>query len=162
MSPVCKPKLCQTTQGTKQLGRPAYNLVDLSLPWTWGYTGTVKHCCQPLYTVKLLSHIWFCNPWTAAHQAPLSMGFSSQGYWSALPFPSPGDLPNPGIKPRSPILQADSLQTGAYSFPIPKRIWGHVSHFSIFLFVSSWCLWINHSGKEYIKKEDKYICIYLL
>ena len=44
-----------------------------------------------------------------AHQAPLSMGFSRQEYWSGLPFPSPGDLPNPGIKPRSPVLQADSL-----------------------------------------------------
>ena len=44
-----------------------------------------------------------------AHQAPLSMGFSRQEYWSGLPFPSPGDLPNPGIKPGSPALQADSL-----------------------------------------------------
>ena len=48
-------------------------------------------------------------PWTAACQAPLSMGFSRQEYWTGLPFPSPGDLPDPGIKPRSPILQADSL-----------------------------------------------------
>ena len=47
--------------------------------------------------------------WTAAHQAPLSMGFSRQEYWSGLPFPSPGDLPDPGIKPESPVLQADSL-----------------------------------------------------
>ena len=50
-----------------------------------------------------------CNPWTVAHQAPPSMGFSRQEYWSGLPFPSPGDLPNPGIKPRPPALQADSL-----------------------------------------------------
>ena len=49
------------------------------------------------------------SPWTVAHQAPLSMGFSRQEYWSGLPFPSPGDLPNPGIKPGSPALQADSL-----------------------------------------------------
>ena len=48
-------------------------------------------------------------PWTVAHQALLSMGFSRQEYWSGLPFPSPGDLPNPGIKPRSPTLQADAL-----------------------------------------------------
>ena len=46
-------------------------------------------------------------PWTAAHQAPLSMGFSRQEYWSGLTFPSPGNLPDPGIKPWSPILQAD-------------------------------------------------------
>ena len=49
------------------------------------------------------------TPWTVAHQAPPSMGFSRQEYWSGLPFPSPGDLPDPGIKPRSPALQADAL-----------------------------------------------------
>ena len=51
------------------------------------------------------------TPWTAAYQALLSMRFSRQGYWSGLPFPSPGDLPNPGIEPRSPALQANSLLT---------------------------------------------------
>ena len=49
--------------------------------------------------------------WTVAHQAPLSMEFSRQEYWSGLPFPSPGDLPDPGIEPGSPALQADSLPT---------------------------------------------------
>ena len=49
------------------------------------------------------------NPWTVACQAPLSMGFSRQEYWSGLPCPPPGHLPNSGIKPRSPELQADSL-----------------------------------------------------
>ena len=49
--------------------------------------------------------------WTVAHQAPLSMGFSRQEYWSGLPFPSPGDLPNPEIEPGSPASQADSLPT---------------------------------------------------
>ena len=53
------------------------------------------------------SYPTLCDPWTEAHQAPLSMGFFRQEYWSGLPFPSPGDLPNPGIKLRS--LQADSL-----------------------------------------------------
>ena len=51
------------------------------------------------------------TPWTIACQDPLSMGFSRQGYWSGLPFPSPGGLPNPGIEPGSPALQADSLLT---------------------------------------------------
>ena len=60
--------------------------------------------------VKLLSSVWlFAASWTVAHQAPLSMGFSRQEYWSGLPYPSPGDLPNPGIEPGSPALQADSL-----------------------------------------------------
>ena len=48
-------------------------------------------------------------PWTVAHQIPPSMGFSRQEYWSGLPFPSPGDLPDAGIEPRSPALQADAL-----------------------------------------------------
>ena len=51
------------------------------------------------------------TPWTVACQAPLSMGFSRQEYWSGLPFPSPRDLPDPGVKPGSPALQADSLPT---------------------------------------------------
>ena len=55
------------------------------------------------------SCLTLCDPWTVAHQVPLSIGFSRQEYWSGLPCPLPGDLPNPGIKPRSPILQANSL-----------------------------------------------------
>ena len=54
--------------------------------------------------------------WTVAHQAPPSMGFSRQEYWSGLPFPSPGDLPNPGIEPGSPgspKLQVDALPSEA-------------------------------------------------
>ena len=53
----------------------------------------------------------FVTLWTVAHQAPLSMGFSRQEYWSGLLFPSPGDLPNPGIEPGSPALQADALSS---------------------------------------------------
>ena len=60
--------------------------------------------------VKSLSRVrLFAAPWTVAYQAPPSMGFSRQECWSGLPFPSPGDLPDPGIKPRSPALQADAL-----------------------------------------------------
>ena len=60
--------------------------------------------------VKLLSRDQlFATPWTVAYQAPPSMGFSRQEYWSGLPFPSPGDLPDPGIKPGSPSFQADAL-----------------------------------------------------
>ena len=60
--------------------------------------------------VKSLSRVQlFVTPWTLAYQASLSMGFSRQEYWSGVPFPSPGDLPNPGIKPGSPALQADTL-----------------------------------------------------
>ena len=62
--------------------------------------------------MKSLSHVQlFVTPWTIAYQAPLSMEFSRQEYWSGLPFPSPGDLHNPGIKPGSPALEADALQS---------------------------------------------------
>ena len=81
---------------------------------------TIKHMkrCSTLLIICLLT----CSvasdssetPWTATHQAPLSMEFSRQEYWSGLPIPIPGDLPDPGIKPMSsvsPALQADSLPT---------------------------------------------------
>ena len=77
----------------------------------------------------ILAYLWFgglatkscptlVTPWTVACQAPLSMGFSRQEYWSVLPFPSPGDLPDSGIKPRSPKLRADSLPTEPLGKPI--------------------------------------------
>ena len=60
--------------------------------------------------VKSLSRVrLFAAPWTVAYQAPPSMGFSRQEYWSRVPFPSTGDLPNPGIEPGSPALQTDAL-----------------------------------------------------
>ena len=60
--------------------------------------------------VKSLSCVQlFVTPWTLAYQASPSMGFSRQEYRSGLPFPPPGDLPDPGIEPRSPTLQADAL-----------------------------------------------------
>ena len=86
---------------------------------------------------KVLSSVrLFATPRTIAHQAPLSMEFFRQEYWSGLLCPSPGDCPNPGIKPRSPTLQADSLPSepsgtlfpsyspapspDALVFPVPK------------------------------------------
>ena len=65
-----------------------------------GGGGLVTKLCPTLAT-----------PLTVACQVPLSMRFSRQEYWNGVPFPSPGDLPNPGIKPRSPALQADSFPT---------------------------------------------------
>ena len=66
-----------------------------------------------LFVFSCFSRVWlFVTPWTVAYQASLSIGFSRQEYWSRLPCPIPGDLPNPGIKPTSPAspaLQADSL-----------------------------------------------------
>ena len=69
--------------------------------------------------VKSLSRVrLFATPWTVAYQAPPSMGFSRQEYWSGLPFPSPGDLPDPGIKPRSPAFQANALTSELPGKPI--------------------------------------------
>ena len=64
----------------------------------------------------------FVTSGTVAHQAPLFMGFPRQEYWSGLPFPSPGDLPDPGIEPRSPALQMDSLPSELPGKPQPLRI----------------------------------------
>ena len=66
----------------------------------WMVDGFVAQSCLTLET-----------PWTVAQQAPLSMGFPRQEYWSGLPFPSPGDHPNPGLKPGSPAFQADFFLT---------------------------------------------------
>ena len=81
------------------------------------HSNPIERQCQRMLKVKvklkLLSHVWlFATPWTVAYQAPLSMGFSRQECRSRLPFPSPGDLPNPGIKPGSPALQTDASPSG--------------------------------------------------
>ena len=87
-----------------------------NIPCTWSHLHFHRHSlssglchllCQQsqslsshAYMLSCFSHVWlFATPWTVAHQAPLSMGFSRQEYWSGLPFPPPGDLPKPGIEP---------------------------------------------------------------
>ena len=74
--------------------------------------------------MKSLSHVrLFAIPWTLAYQAPLSMEFSRQEYWSGLPFPSPGDLPDPGMEPGSPTWQADPSRPrdGAQADALPPE-----------------------------------------
>ena len=72
---------------------------------------------------EMLSRVrLFVTPWMVALQAPLSMGFSRQGYWSGLPCPPPGNLPDPGIEPGSPILWAGSLP----SEPPGKTWWTRI------------------------------------
>ena len=79
--------------------------LGLCASWTW-----LTLSFPMLGKLKSLSHVQLLvTPLTVAHQAPPSMGFSRQEYWTGLPFPSPGDLPDPGIKPRSPTLQTDAL-----------------------------------------------------
>ena len=83
----------------------------------------------------------FVTPWTVAHQAPQSMEFSRQEYWSGLPFPFPGDLPNPGIEPRSPALQADALPLEPPGKP--QIDWETVETVSDFIFggLQNHCRW---------------------
>ena len=78
--------------------------------FNWGklYSPALNACEFVCVCVCVLVQL-FVTPWTVACQTPLSMGFSRQEYWSGLPFPSPGHLPNPGIKLGFPALQADSL-----------------------------------------------------
>ena len=78
------------------------------------------------------------TPWTVASQAPLSMEFSRQEYWSGLTFSSPGDLPNPGIEPRSPALQADSLQSEPPRKP-NKLLTDSLMYFSVYISVLCSC-----------------------
>ena len=91
-------------------GSPFYNPIKFALLDYNIYLLLMSTSLQSLSCVRL-----FATPQTVACQASPSMGFSRQEYWSGLPFPFPGDLPNPEIKPRSPALQADSLP----SEPLP-------------------------------------------
>ena len=78
--------------------------------WCIGHKVREKRDEPKIAVVELLSRVQLsATPWTVAHEAPLSMGFPRQEYWSGVPFPPPGDLPNPGMEPVSPALQADSL-----------------------------------------------------
>ena len=79
-----------------------------------------KKFSAPQSVLVAQSCLTLCDPWTVAHQAPLCVGFSRQEYWSGLPFPSPGDLADPGIEPGSPALQADSLPSEPPR--VPQRI----------------------------------------
>ena len=92
------------------------------------------------------------DPMDCSHQAPLSMGFFRHEYWSGLPFPLPGDLPDPGIKPMSPALQADSLSTESPG--MPKL---HEYHYQIKVMVNFLRLYVcgyntlNKNGMKYTK-----------
>ena len=83
----------------------------------------------------------FATPWTVPRQAPLSMGFPRQEYWSGLPFPSPGDPPHPGIKTRFPTLQADSLLSELPGNPInPQDPYKTHRYTPVSLSINSFCI----------------------
>ena len=84
---------------------------------TWEAASRRLHDQASGASVLLGYHQLFATPWTVAYQASLSMGFSRQEYWSGLPFPSPGDLPDTGMEPRSPALEADALTSSHQGSP---------------------------------------------
>ena len=98
-----------------------YFFIYLTLRIFYHFLNTASY----IFPVKWLSHVrLFATPWTLAYQAPQSMEFSRQEYWSGLSFSSPGDLPDPGIEHWSPALQADSLLTELPGKPKPFEILG--------------------------------------
>ena len=102
-----------------------------------------------ILNVSSLSCVWlFVTPWTVAYEGPPSMGSSRQEYWSGLPFPSPRDLPDPGMEPQSPALQADALS----SEPPGKPFVNWPVYISKFLKCQSkfWAQRINHESCDVI------------
>ena len=93
--------------------------------------GQKKHIGHPKHVggsggLVAKSCLTLATPWTVAHQVPLSMGFPRQVYWSELPFPSPEDLPDPGIKPGSPAWQVDSFPMDSFPGRDTMQAHGHV------------------------------------
>ena len=80
------------------------------------------------------SYLTLCDPIDCSHQAPPSVGFSRQEYWSGLPFPTPGDLPDPEIEPRSPAFQSDSLPTELQGKPIYVNMYVD-KHMHIYIYI---------------------------
>ena len=101
----------------------------ISPPWVTILRATLVLCINGLLCVCSIVQLCFATPQTVAHQSPLSTGLSRQEYWSGLPFPSPGDLPDPAIEPGTLALQVDSLPSGPLWKPTlqPMRIQGWVN-----------------------------------
>ena len=128
---LCNPLDCSLpgsfVHGVFQARRLELVAISYSRGSSWPRDQTQVSCIAGRFStiwavseVKLISRArLFATPWTVAYQAPPSVGFSRQEYWSGLPLPSPGDLPHPGIEPRSLALQADALP----SEPPGKLIW---------------------------------------
>ena len=102
----------------------------------WGLYSKDTHTCVCLHVgVHAESHLTLATPWAVARQAPLPVGISRQEYWSGLPFPPPGDLPDPGTKPVSPALQEYCLSLGH---------WGRHTH----KYIHVYCLFFNEKSLD--------------
>ena len=97
------------------------------------------HWISGLFCVCARSYLTLCDPWTVVHQVPLSLEFSRQENWGGLPFPSPGDLPNPGIKPVSLVSPALAGRFFTTASPEKPKEWAKhplnivIDHFYFFL-----------------------------
>ena len=106
--------------------------------WNWWSRDQKPTCLKNIMLLWPLSHVWlFAIPWTVARQT-LSMEFSRQEYWSGLSFPSPGHLPNPGVKPTSPTFQMDSSSLNHQGSPENIKL-GQLCEFSSNLLKSCLC-----------------------
>ena len=111
------PVLITSSPHNSSSGQLQWLLQDLEVhplaKWfsQWGILSLLSPGGESLVCLVAQLYLTLATPWTAVCQAPLSIGFSRQEYLSGLPCPAPGDLPNPGIEPRPPALQADSLPT---------------------------------------------------
>ena len=100
------------------------------------------------------------TPWTVAPQVPLSVDFSRQEYWSRLPFPSPGVLPNLGIEPRSPALEADSLPSERPGRPqLASRINKNIVRFIIFLKDKTYCKYREKQLEIILRTKSKFLAM---
>ena len=112
-----------------------------------GYTIFLVICLCTMCMLSHFSHVWLCaTPWTVAHQPPLSMGFFRQEYWNGLLFPPPGDFPDPGtepVSPMSPALQVDSLPLSHLGSPLVA--WLYLNNNSA-LCTQSWP-WLQNKHK---------------
>ena len=135
--------------------------------WTW--VSCIAGRFFPIWTIKEASKTrlseWvkslsrvrlFVTPWTVVCQVSPSMGFSRQEYWNGLPFPSPGDLPDPGIKPGSPTLEADALTSEPTQLPVFCSFFNILNTFKSVIPCKSPSMIWNIS-----RVEEKYIWAYL-
>ena len=123
---------------------------------------TVYICCV---VVQVLSRVQlFMTPWTVARQAPLSMGFPRQGYWSRSPFPPPGDLPNPGTEPTFPALAGRFFTTESPGKPVyiyHMYVEAHVyicinMHMYTYTYI---CIYPFSSGSFWPRNQTRVLCI---
>ena len=131
-------------------------------PWYHYKNHFKQNCNYWIYAcvhAQSLSHVWLSvTTWTVAHQALLSVGFSRQAYWSRYPFPSPGDLPDPGIEPASPALAGRYFTTEPSGKPI--EFIAYVNHHPTFTIVHEIWMHVKVEFKTAPHLRTKEICLF--